>query len=84
MKYRTVEGEATVRFSVRLPVGEDYGPVATEDPAVEAVLVALGGHCVVEIWGEDQEPAVVDVDILEDDVEVERDLDLDRAEEAGQ
>lgn len=83
MKYRTVEGEATVRFTVRLPVGEGYGPVATEDPAVEAVLVALGNSCQVSLWGEDLEPAAVDMDLQEEDVELERDVDPELAQEAG-
>ena len=75
-KKRRVSGEMRVSFNIELPAAHAHESVITDDPAVELALQVAGNHHIF-LWGEDKEPAVVDFDVYEDDVEIEEDEDVD-------
>jgi hypothetical protein len=66
-----VAGQATIAWTAYVPEGAV--PNICDDPAVEAVLGAIGQSQDVYIFGEDAEPVHVDLELGEEDVEVEED-----------
>lgn len=77
MKMRRVAGEVTVSFSAEMPADLGKLSVMCDDPAVEAVISAVGGDVDVFIWGEDKPPVSVYVEVFEDDVVIEEDDEVD-------
>ena len=68
-----VAGEMTVHWTVELPEDNRYNGQACEDPAVEAAMEAIGQHVQIYLWGEDEDPARVHLEVSEDEVTVEED-----------
>lgn len=68
-----VAGVMSVHWTVELPVGREHEGQACDDPAVEAALCAVQDQCGIHLWGKDESPAEVTLEVCEGDVEVEED-----------
>jgi len=77
MKERRIAGEARVVFTAYLPAETAYEKVASDDPAVEAVLEALYGDTKIYLWGQEKEPAHVTIEVFEEDIDVEEDEEVE-------
>ena len=76
-----VAGELRAQWTVELPYESRHIGMACDDPAIEAVMEALPQTLQIFLWGETMAPAVVHLEIEEDDVEIEED---DRLEDGDQ
>lgn len=65
--------EATVTCTVELPPHFAQTGVACDDPAIEAVIEALGRMVDVYLWGIGEAPARVTIEACEDDCRIEED-----------
>lgn len=65
--------EARITATVELPDKNKYNGQACQDPAVEAVIESLPQMIDVYVWGEQEKPARVYLEIMEEDVEIEED-----------
>lgn len=72
-KYVTVSGEMVVCFNVELPTDFSHDGQACDDPAVEAALCAVNEMVQVFLWGQDNLPARVSLEVFEEDVTIEED-----------
>jgi len=73
MKSKLVVVKMEVYAAVNLPDDKERASVVCEDPAIEAAMQALPGRIEVYLWGEDEEPAIVLLEVDEQDCEVEDD-----------
>lgn len=63
----------TVRWTVELPEENKYNGQACDDPAVEAAMCTVRDHCSIYLWGEQEDPADITLEVCEEDVEIEED-----------
>ena len=68
-----VAGEVVVRWEAKIPVDRQHEAYACEDPAVEVVLAAVNENVDVFLWGRDEAPANVYLEVSEEDVTIEED-----------
>ena len=68
---KRVSGEMTLRWTVTLP--DNATPVVCEDPAVEAAMQCVATDCMIHLWGPSHAPALVQVELQEEDVVIVED-----------
>lgn len=68
-----VAGEVTLHWTVELPEKYPHEGLACKDPAVEAVLAAVGQSADILLWGKEEPPAKVFLEVDEEAVEIEED-----------
>jgi hypothetical protein len=69
--YVVVEG--TVTFTVELPDEHKYNGQACEDPAIECAMESMPRIMDILLWGEQEKPARVYLEVHEEDFHVEED-----------
>jgi hypothetical protein len=68
-----VSGILEINWSVELPEGKEHSGAISDDPVIEAVLDFIPQTGSIYLWGEDEKPVDVFLEVHEEDMEIEED-----------